>query len=323
MVKDIEKNKANIQNNVRNLQAITGDLTKENTDLKAANSTLQTLLEALNKEKDDDDEDKEVEVTEVRKTVKMDKNTSGHLCVSCDKRFKSNGDLEKHIKSKHDVPECPLCEKIFVNKKTLETHVDNCMKDLLVMEPCKECDKRFTKPGLRRHINKGECQKKAEKHTCGECGMICTNATELKQQTSDEHEQRNREVCRHFRRGNCLRGGNCKFAHVGYQTRSENTEPTSRVNNCRNGDRCRWLAQGKCKFNHQNRQNGVPQTSQSERTAHGNRSGDRGRQCWYLNNCRRVPNCPFSHKSLVDFPLLPNRGGRPPVWNTSSSQVNH
>ena len=66
------------------------------------------------------------------------------------------------------------------------------MKDLLVMEPCKECDKRFTKPGLRRHINKGECQKKAEQHTCGECGMICTNATELKQHTSDEHEQRNR-----------------------------------------------------------------------------------------------------------------------------------
>ena len=322
IVKDLEKDKAKLQNDIKNLHATTGDLTKENTDLKAANSTLQALLEALDKNNDGTNEE-DIEVTEVRKTKQMNKNLSGHLCVACDKRFKSNNDLENHIEAKHVVPECPLCEKLFDTKKSLESHVEKCMKELMVMEPCKHCSKQFTKPGLRRHINKGECQKKKDEFNCGECGLICMSANDLRQHMNNDHEQdRTREVCRHYRRGNCLRGSNCKFAHVGHQNTSQSAEQTNRPNNCRNGDDCRWFARGKCKFNHQGRQNNFAQSSQSTRAPHGNMSNESGRQCWYLNNCRRTPNCPYRHTSMTDFPSLP-RAQRPPVWSTNNSQANH
>ena len=320
MLKDLEKVKENLNSKNNKLQSTTDALTKENNELKAANSTLQTLLEALDKQ------DKDVDEVEVVKSVTLNKDTSGHLCVTCDKRFLSNNNLERHIEEKHDVHECPMCDEICTNKKELERHVGNCMNDILVMETCQQCKKRLSKPALRRHKRNKECQKNNAQINCNECGMICDNISDLNNHVNNEHEDRSREVCRQYKRGNCFRGNNCKFAHVGYQNISENSNNSNGMKSCRNGANCRWHARGICKFKHDENQNqnNSPQTSQSSQSRRLpgciNQTENNSRQCWYKNNCRRAPNCPFSHMSMTDFPSLPRREGIPQVWNQNNGR---
>ena len=66
--------------------------------------------------------------------------------------------------------------------------------------------------------------KRAEANlSCSECGLISKSEAEIKKHMKDDHEDedvRSREVCRHYQRGNCNRGNNCKFAHVGFQQQS-------------------------------------------------------------------------------------------------------
>ena len=70
---------------------------KKNKELEAVNQNFQAICESLN---DDTDKafDNEVQVDDVRKNlVLMNKNTSGHLYVTCDQRFQTNAHLEKHM----------------------------------------------------------------------------------------------------------------------------------------------------------------------------------------------------------------------------------
>ena len=89
------------------------------------------------------------------------------------------------------------------------------------------------------------------------------------------------KICRYFLNGGCSKGRFCRFTHP--QEKQER-----RVPHCRHGNRCRYLAQGVCSFFH--RGYGVQQQKTKD-------------LCNYMEDCVRVPNCPFAH-SDQDFPKL-------------------
>ena len=85
--------------------------------------------------------------------------------------------------------------------------------------PCRKCERVFTNFAMRRH--KEVCLGKDE-FDCPECGMVCATAVAVKKHYDNEHKLepvKSREVCYHWRRGNCTRT-NCRFAHVGQQNKS-------------------------------------------------------------------------------------------------------
>ena len=52
----------------------------------------------------------------------MSSNNTLQKCLACDKMFKANYDLEKHIRDKHTEAECHKCHKKFPTKKEVEEH---------------------------------------------------------------------------------------------------------------------------------------------------------------------------------------------------------
>ena len=83
-----------------------GDL---NAKLKEKESLIQSLEEALEPESCD----------EVEEVVIMNKNTSGHKCTACNKKYSTNTDLENHMDDMHGEIECVFCSEIFPNNQTV------------------------------------------------------------------------------------------------------------------------------------------------------------------------------------------------------------
>ena len=127
-----------------------------------------------------------------------------------------------------------------------------------------------------------------------------------------------REVCKHWKRGNCSWGSECNFSHVG---RQEKTSPEQKSTNnartaCRNGPSCRFLARGKCSFDHHMHR--VHNTREPRNAGHNDREHQGARQdrnlgqgrrqkddrapCRFGRDCDRVLNCPYIH-SPADFPM--------------------
>ena len=221
-----------------------------------------------------------------------------------------------------------MCE----NEADLTKHHVECIDTGIRNVPCQKCEKVFTNFAIRRH--KQVCKGK-EEYDCPECGMVCTTALAVKKHYDNEHkleQVQSREVCYHWRRGNCTRT-NCRFAHVGHQNKSssESTRKnTTKVPPCKNGESCEWLKKGQCSYFHsrvgvqrpwvireKSQNQGGRQGDQHDqngqghlRRGHGVQTGqdnDRRLPCKFDGRCERIPNCPFIH-SLQDFPLLRRRG---------------
>ena len=128
--------------------------------------------------------------------------------------------------------------------------------------------------------------------------------------------EKSKEVCRHWRRGNCRCGESCGFSHVGHQL-TESVEHIStnstRVPACKHDISCKWLARGICSYFHKNVGVQKPWISNdnSEKTHKNthpsNNPGDSQPSgmsvCRYGARCHKVPKCTFLH-SLADFPTL-------------------
>ena len=89
-----------------------------------------------------------------------------------------------------------------------------------------------------------------------------------------------------------MKGNNCRFTHP--QERAHKTSSKT-TRECRNGSNCEYLQRGIRRFNHRERGN---QSNRYSQCYNG-----RG-WCKFLEDCFRVPNCPFKHYD-EDFPDLP------------------
>jgi hypothetical protein len=130
------------------------------------------------------------------------------------------------------------------------------------------------------------------------------------------------QLCRYFANGYCVKGESCSFSHI----------PNNSVSTCRNGQRCGYLANGVCSFFHPgvgvqqprfnnqsvnfvNNQNGF---GTNQRTPFNNEQSPRW--CRWMEDCNRVPNCPFAHYEQ-DFP--PMSKNNPPENQRKQSKESH
>ena len=156
---------------------------------------------------------------------------------------------------------------------------------------------------------------------------------------------KSRIVCKHWKKGNCIKGNTCMFSHVGRQNpmSGTTTETTTKTPTCRNGSSCEWLKKKVCSFHHPRIGVQKPWTTREavQEGRQGSRQGGRqgGRQllpcqqlsrnhgkspsqsdravCKFDGRCDRIPNCPYLHYK-EDFP--PFQGRRNPEVRRNTNQ---
>ena len=109
---------------------------------------------------------------------------------------------------------CTICKKRFNSIENLELHTNKEHKT----ETCKMCDKSFSKDNMNRHIKDNNCKLNT---TCNKCGLICESNDKLENHMKNEHN--NRQVCKYYRMGHCLKGNNCLFEHKDRQNNFNNS----------------------------------------------------------------------------------------------------
>ena len=121
-----------------------------NIQLSTKDAIIKGLKEALG--------DNEVLVVDTPEPeVMMNKETPFHKCNACNKDFKKDTDLEKHIRAKHTEVKCTYCDKICDNESKMIEHHKECVHIGEANSRCEKCDKLFTYQGLKRH--KQNCHK--------------------------------------------------------------------------------------------------------------------------------------------------------------------
>ena len=237
---------------IETLRENVGSLTKENTDLNikvnAKQELVRGLKEALGIEEAEEEEN--IEVVEFNTpSVVMNNNTNAQKCNACDKKFRRSSDLENHIGSKHTEKSCIYCDEVCNNEVELIKHHKDCNAIGEANRVCNKCDQVFTRNGLRRHTP--TCHGPNKEYDCSECGQIFTTDNDVKEHEANDHKMervKSRVVCKHWRKGSCLKGTSCNFSHVGHQNAI--TNDSSRVPTCRNGPKCDWLSKGNCSYFH-------------------------------------------------------------------------
>ena len=298
------------------MNEMVGNVTKSNNNLKSEVSKLKAHIESLEEAIAPDAVPETVEVEvhnqEVAARVTMNKESSEHRCHACDKLFNADKDLNSHIRDKHTESEsvCHMCDKKFTTKKQAHEHI--CMEGEIVAQVCEKsyCKKEFvSSTALKDHMKTNHFGH--QRSVCPKCGEICGNKGEIKKHmetcTKNSHEgkdkrERNKEVCYHWRRGNCNRGSSCGFSHVGKQDTHRPQAQVAANTPCRNGPTCTFHSRGRCRFNHQPiRRHQGEQYRNRDKSRQGKRPQAIREECKFGGDCDRVPNCPFLH-NLTDFP---------------------
>lgn len=279
----------------------------------------------------------------------MNNESPGHRCNACNKEFANSRDLNNHVKAKHTEKICVFCEKEFQNDQQLKGHIEKCIDYGNTTVQCDQCQKTLTRFGMKRHSEscKGtsevwECPEcgfrakssheikkhQAAKHDndnvceCPECGFRARSLHEIKKHQSEQHEnvEVSREVCKHWRNGNCFKGVRCLYSHVGFQKKQTSTStptPTTAKNwttPCRHGDDCAWLKKGTCIFFHKNI--GV------QRPTHEKSHGGAQKLCKYNERCNRKLTCPQKH-SNPSYENFQRRSQQAPRRVQNSGRLNH
>ena len=337
--KNVKTQKNKLEKDFDDLRESYNKTKKLNNELEISNSTKEFIIREIKKvrENKDSEDDEVIEVSEGSSNVQMDKNSSGNWCNFCERSFKHNRDLERHINDKHDEHddhsgdyECTLCGEGFIIESEYNTHVLKCIKTNITISKCPSCKENFPKGALKKHIKKGKCSP--------------NTTNKIRKHITDSHidEERSKTVCHHWRRGQCFRGDSCMFAHVGFQQQPSGKQFTTKSTNvleknvnskksCHNGSTCIYLARNMCNYSHQEQYQprqvqGVNQGGrQGGWKVHGGHTGGSGgqsrgsggqqvqggqpqvvRDCWFQERCMRLV-CHFNHKSMADFPNIPNQ----------------
>ena len=258
--KEMEKNKKDHENSLKEIRDINSDVIKSNATLKIELKQKDDLIRGL-KELSGIEETENMDAED--ESVRMEKETSGSVCLSCDKTFSEKRALDQHMEAKHSQSECPICDEVFPQGEALEKHTDECMKSMDEGVECPICLNKFlTKKAQKRHITKNHRQskKQIDKFVCSQCEMIFNNEKEMKSHMhkciQEVQPEKSKEVCMHWRRGNCKRGDGCGYSHVGHQldvsSEPRSAKATSFTPACKHGQSCLWLAKGSCSYFHKN-----------------------------------------------------------------------
>ena len=174
------------------------------------------------------------------------------------------------------------CNSAFKTLAELDMHVKNThgINKSTNIYICQNCGETFSEiHSMRIHIQKEH----SAVQECEYCRQKFHNKAQLEQHiTHCENGFKRVEVpvCRYFVNGFCRKGNYCTFSH---KTNKSN------LSLCRNGPGCPYKARGTCRFSHPYQNRNILQSQI--------------KKCHYMDDCRRVPFCPFSHYEQ-DFPPL-------------------
>ena len=192
------------------------------------------------------------------------------------------------------------CKMKFTLFKDLDEHIKTAHSHQQPQNvyQCGKCDEKFNETHkLRQHITKQHAM--PQRYNCEQCDLTFNNSDQLKIHEDSHHsgfKDVNVKLCRYFARGYCWKEKSlCTYSH------DQNSLKTPE---CRNGPYCRYLASGSCSYFHRGvgvqnpryqSSNTSPQMADEPKTSK--------RWCRYMEDCHRVPECPFSHYDQ-DFPQL-------------------
>ena len=282
-----------------------GNVTEKNDSSKkdkdAVDDDIEIVEETLGQKQKCKDCDFETCVPKYIKSHRMKHTTGQYQCQrgeGCKLAFKSWKELDDHIKSIHS------------QKKP----------DVATSFNCDVCKHSFdAKAKLRIHVEKNHA--KGGSFKCENCGKVFTTQHDRKEhmdKCNQGFETIKTQSCRFYANGICIKGDSCSFLHQPNHQPNYSTTP-----HCRNGLRCGYFANGVCSFFHPGVGVQRPRLSTSsgykssinQQMFENNHRQNRG-WCRFLEDCTRVPNCPFIHHE-EDFPPL---GQNNPPENTRNQR---
>ena len=259
-------------------------------------------------------------------------------CKNCDFTTSEPNVLKNHIGEKHKGSNlvCSKCPEKFTSQQLLKMHMNRDHKkaqNLPVGHPekarqmnqqdstnsfkCPECPEKFQiKKDWRNHILEHHTEDEFE---CVECREFFDTRGKL-----DEHIQMNhgeflkeKKICRYYKQGRCT-NHQCRFAHPEHlqpnnqnylKPKQQNFQPMKQrryqqqeqeqqlqgqqqnwIPACRRGPACSFLAQGRCFYFHRKQEQNQQQRNMIA--------------CKWMEDCKRVPYCPYQHYAGRDFPPL-------------------
>ena len=256
-------------------------------------------------------------------------------CNTCDSAFKTKENLDEHNRNKHveTYHKCDVCENTFISRESLNHHMENrhnnktgnaCEKCGLILKSMqemqwhkRECHMQFMKVRNKicKYFIRGRCLKG---NTC-----IFTH--------KENKQQEFTPVCRNGPQCRYLTTGGCKYYHSRYNNQQNLNNEAQKpqqfykgVNNRTFQGRswCRFLEDcyrvpncaykhyeenfpklQKKSYNSQQNQNNEAQKSQQFNDGVNTRTFQGRPWCRFLEDCNRVPNCPYKHYEEV-FPKL-------------------
>ena len=310
--KDLEKEKVDLNKDLETLRVKNSILFKDNSDLITDNKNKAIYIDQL-KKNDDSSNKNTPEIVEVERPVaSMNKDSNKHNCNACDRTFAKMCDLERHIKAKHEHVVCTFCEKTFNTEKQLEGHMTQCLEYGNTIVKCHKCHDKFTRFGIKRHTD--TCKEAQNNvYACSMCAHRGSSIQEVKKHQADTHSDEvievSKEVCKHWRKGNCFKGNNCLYSHVGYQQKvNSNDTPKQNTNSwtpvCRHGEGCSWLSRGNCRYFHKGVGVQKPASGKSiirPSLPQGRQDSRKQKMCHFDRKCTNTM-CQFKHSSDKGFP---------------------
>ena len=298
--------KTELTNNIEALN----DTIKENVKLNDELIAKTELIKQLNLLNTNDTQ-AEAETIDVIPYNITEGNEEWSKCKDCDYKTTVKKYMKSHALAHEEQYGCQMgCKEKFKTLRGLDEHHKNKHAGIRRQEAefkCNDCRSIYkTMQELTNHIKNIHTYTNINK--CGLCEYRAKNAQELKKHIEEYHEgfqQPLKNVCKYFLAGQCIKGSSCRFAHP-YEKVYGNSQ---RKQACRNGSNCVYLYKGTCRFFHRGTR---AQNPGYEQRYNGNIHQSGRGWCRYLEDCYRVPNCPFKHYE-EDFPKLPSKNN-PPIW---------
>ena len=109
---------------------------------------------------------------DVHEEIKYEQQQIFHKCTQCEESFQTVTELSQHQKIVHEKIQhkfqCTVCDLICPNKSKLKTHIEEVHEKKKV--PCPQCNKLFSKGGLRNHIKYfHDVDRVSKPFKCSEC----------------------------------------------------------------------------------------------------------------------------------------------------------
>ena len=244
-------------------------------------------------------------------------------CLKCKKKFATTKHLNEHIQKAHhpNLYPCNQCEAKFLAAHALKQHIQAVHKELQP-SPIIRPERTGEQTNVQQRIPTNfKCKKCKKGHSSG--ALLDKHLAQCTQSQGGEFrlkECRNGPECHFFTQNRCI------FYHPVMQQNQQNQQRNLHQNHprqnrphqrypqqnrmppqqhwpepCRRGPACTFWAAGTCYYSHENFP--LQDMWQQPQQPNQHQQTQQRKACRYMEDCNRVPYCPFRHYN-EDFPEL-------------------